>query len=164
MANEYYKLNKTAEEVIKALDNALNPDTTLTENGKPADAGAVKRALDELKKIIPSIDGGTTAYYVDDDAALWHRVSGKDGRLTIDETIQLYNDWLYGTAEVFIGIMDTLGQGGGYGFGRCIEMSLIAADPDGSTVDVYATYIGGDDKIVTVRVGVSGISTALFSR
>ena len=43
-ANEFI-LEQLAAEVQKAIDNALNPDTTLTEEGKPADAKAVGDAL-----------------------------------------------------------------------------------------------------------------------
>ena len=40
-----FVLKQTASEVQKAIDNALNPDTTLTVSGKPADAKAVGDAL-----------------------------------------------------------------------------------------------------------------------
>ena len=40
-----YNLSKTVSEIESALDNALNPDTTLSQSGKPADAKAVGDAL-----------------------------------------------------------------------------------------------------------------------
>lgn len=40
-----FVLKQTASEVQKAINNALNPDTTLTVSGKPADAKAVGDAL-----------------------------------------------------------------------------------------------------------------------
>lgn len=40
-----FVLSQTAEDVQKALNNALNPDTTLTESGKPADSKAVGDAI-----------------------------------------------------------------------------------------------------------------------
>lgn len=46
-----FVLKQTASEVQKAIDNALNPDTTLTVSGKPADAKAVGDAL-------ASVNGG----------------------------------------------------------------------------------------------------------
>ena len=43
-----FVLSQTAEDVQKALNNALNPDTTLTESGKPADSKAVGDAIREV--------------------------------------------------------------------------------------------------------------------
>lgn len=40
-----YVLTQSATEVARALDNALNPDATLTKSGKPADAAAVGKEL-----------------------------------------------------------------------------------------------------------------------
>ena len=49
-ANEFI-LEQLAAEVQKAIDNALNPDTTLTEEGKPADAKAVGDALAKVSGV-----------------------------------------------------------------------------------------------------------------
>ena len=45
MIVEEFVLKQTASEVQKAIDNALNPDTTLSVSGKLADAKAVGDAL-----------------------------------------------------------------------------------------------------------------------
>jgi hypothetical protein len=42
---EEFVLSQVASEVQRAINNALNPDTSLTESGKPADAKAVGDAL-----------------------------------------------------------------------------------------------------------------------
>ena len=49
-----YILNQVASEVQKAIDNALNPDATLSVSGKPADAKAVGDALANI-----SVGGNT---------------------------------------------------------------------------------------------------------
>lgn len=45
-----FVLSQTAEDVQKAINNALNPDTTLTESGKPADSKAVGDAIREMSE------------------------------------------------------------------------------------------------------------------
>ena len=46
-----FVLKQTASEVQKAINNALNPDTTLTVSGKPADAKAVGDAIGQIQKL-----------------------------------------------------------------------------------------------------------------
>lgn len=62
MANEFV-LEQVASEVQRAINNALNPDSTLAESGKPADAKAVGDAI--AKKAAKS--GWTANKYIGTD-------------------------------------------------------------------------------------------------
>lgn len=66
MANEYV-LTQVASEVQTAINNALNPDATLTVSGKPADAKAVGDAISQLSEEMENI--GTGGGFVASDTA-----------------------------------------------------------------------------------------------
>lgn len=72
MATEYI-LTQVASDVQKAINNALNPSTTLTESGKPADAKAVGDKLDvlenELRGIVVELKGSANSYSATVDGA-----------------------------------------------------------------------------------------------
>lgn len=61
MAEEYI-LKQSASEVQRAIDNALNPDTTLTESGKPADAKTVGDLFAQLMKPTEKTDAELLTY------------------------------------------------------------------------------------------------------
>lgn len=142
MAEEFV-LRQVASEVQRAIDNALNPDTTLTEKGKPADAKAVGDALATIGTVENvSIFAGKTASFYGDSIT----------KVINNHYTKGYHSWV----KDILGLASYKNYGeGGYKVSDVYNRVNSVTD----TADIIFVMCGVNDQNFSVPLGTFGDNT-----
>lgn len=155
-----FVLKQTASEVQKAINNALNPDTTLTVSGKPADAKAVGDAIGQIQKLELDTTLSERGKAADAKAVGDALANVRDGtaRQALDLIYTLLEKAVY-TADVSAQLeqLKALLETGGSGGGDSIE-------PEVTLTRISAAYSGGSVPVGTSVSALIGVRvTAHYS-